>query len=99
LLVPLLATVPPDGCVRVVDRAGSSRRPPFPVHACYLLDTARGNRPSFTHAAPPEIAEPVFERFRRALEGEGVSVQRGVFGARMLVEIANDGPVTIVLEA
>ena len=41
----------------------------------------------------------MFERFRQALEGEGVSVQRGVFGARMLVEIANDGPVTIVLEA
>jgi D-tyrosyl-tRNA(Tyr) deacylase len=64
-----------------------------------VADTAKGNRPSFTHAAPPETAEPVFERFRQALEGEGVSVQRGVFGARMLVEIANDGPVTIVLEA
>ncbi|MEX0817238.1 MAG: D-aminoacyl-tRNA deacylase [Gaiellales bacterium] len=62
-------------------------------------DTAKGNRPSFTHAARPEQAEPLYEAFCAALEGEGVEVARGRFGARMLVEIANDGPVTIVLES
>ena len=63
-----------------------------------IADTAKGNRPSFTDAAPPEQAEPLYEAFCRALEGEGVRVATGVFGARMLVEIENDGPVTIVLE-
>jgi D-aminoacyl-tRNA deacylase len=63
-----------------------------------IADTAKGNRPSFTHAARPERAEPLYEAFCAALEGEGIEVARGRFGARMLVEIANDGPVTIVLE-
>jgi D-tyrosyl-tRNA(Tyr) deacylase len=63
-----------------------------------IADTAKGNRPSFTHAARPELAEPLYEAFCAALEGEGVEVVRGRFGARMLVEIANDGPVTIILE-
>jgi D-aminoacyl-tRNA deacylase len=64
-----------------------------------LADTAKGNRPSFTDAARPEEAEPVYEAFCAALERERVPVARGAFGARMLVEIANDGPVTIVLDA
>jgi D-aminoacyl-tRNA deacylase len=64
-----------------------------------LADTAKGNRPSFTAAARPEEAEPAYEAFCAALEREGVPVARGAFGARMLVEIANDGPVTIVLDA
>jgi D-tyrosyl-tRNA(Tyr) deacylase len=63
-----------------------------------IADTAKGNRPSFTEAARPEHAEPLYEAFCAALEAEGVSVARGVFGARMRVEIANDGPVTIVLD-
>lgn len=63
-----------------------------------LADTGRGNRPSFSDAAPPEEAEPLYERFCRALGGLGVPVERGVFGARMAVELVNDGPVTIVLE-
>jgi D-tyrosyl-tRNA(Tyr) deacylase len=63
-----------------------------------IADTARGNRPSFTEAARPELAEPLFERFCAALAAEGASVERGVFGARMLVEIENDGPVTLILE-
>jgi D-tyrosyl-tRNA(Tyr) deacylase len=63
-----------------------------------IADTRKGNRPSFTDAAPPEIAEPVYERFAQALRELGVSVQTGVFGARMAVELVNDGPVTIVLE-
>jgi D-tyrosyl-tRNA(Tyr) deacylase len=62
-----------------------------------LADTAKGNRPSFTEAAPPEEAEPLYERFCAALREEGVPVERGVFGARMSVELVNDGPVTILL--
>ena len=64
-----------------------------------IADTAKGNRPSFTDAARPEQAEPLYEVFCAALESEGIEVARGRFGARMLVEIANDGPVTIVLES
>jgi len=64
-----------------------------------IADTARGNRPSFSHAARPETAEPLYERFCAALREQGVHVETGVFGARMQVELANDGPVTIVLEA
>jgi D-tyrosyl-tRNA(Tyr) deacylase len=63
-----------------------------------LADTAKGNRPSFTQAAPPEAAEPLYEQFAAALRTLGVEVETGVFGARMVVELANDGPVTIVLE-
>jgi D-aminoacyl-tRNA deacylase len=63
-----------------------------------IADTAKGNRPSFTDAAPPEQAEPLYERFCAALRELGVGVATGVFGARMLVEIVNDGPVTIVLD-
>ena len=62
-----------------------------------IADTAKGNRPSFSHAAPPETAEPLYEAFCDALEAEGVAVSRGVFGARMEVELVNDGPVTIIL--
>jgi D-aminoacyl-tRNA deacylase len=63
-----------------------------------LADTAKGNRPSFTDAAPPEEAEPLYEAFCRALRDLGVDVATGVFGARMEVELANDGPVTIVVD-
>jgi D-tyrosyl-tRNA(Tyr) deacylase len=64
-----------------------------------LADVRKGNRPSFTAAARPEDAEPLVERFAAALGRCGVQVETGVFGARMLVELANDGPVTIVLDA
>jgi D-tyrosyl-tRNA(Tyr) deacylase len=63
-----------------------------------LADTRKGNRPSFTRAAPPEEAIPLYELFCEVLAGEGVPVERGVFGARMAVELVNDGPVTIVLD-
>ena len=63
-----------------------------------LGETDRGNRPSFSHAARPDVAEPVVERFAAALRTLGVPVETGVFGARMTVELANDGPVTIVLD-
>ena len=62
-----------------------------------IADTAKGNRPSFSHAARPEQAEPLYERFCAELEGLGVSVEQGSFGARMEVELVNDGPVTIVI--
>ncbi len=61
-------------------------------------DATKGRRPSFIHAALPEIAEPLVRRFAESLMAQGVPTQTGVFGAHMLVEIENDGPVTIVLE-
>jgi D-aminoacyl-tRNA deacylase len=63
-----------------------------------IADTRKGNRPSFTDAADPVEAEPLYEVFCSALADEGVPVSRGVFGARMEVALANDGPVTIVIE-
>jgi len=63
-----------------------------------IADTAKGNRPSFSRAAQPEAAEPLYEAFCEALAAEGVRVARGIFGARMQVELVNDGPVTIILE-
>jgi len=62
-------------------------------------DTRRGRRPSFTDAALPEIARPLVERFAGLLRELNVPTQTGEFGAHMLVEIGNDGPVTIWLEA
>jgi D-tyrosyl-tRNA(Tyr) deacylase len=62
-----------------------------------IADTQKGNRPSFTRAAAPAEAEPLVERVAAALRELGVPVETGVFGARMLVELANDGPVTILL--
>jgi len=63
-----------------------------------LADTAKGNRPSFTAAAPPEDAEALYERFCAELRALGTTVAQGVFGARMAVELVNDGPVTIVID-
>jgi D-aminoacyl-tRNA deacylase len=57
-------------------------------------DTRRGNRPGFAGAAPPELAKSLYERFC-----ERLGARRGVFGARMAVELVNDGPVTLILDA
>jgi len=62
-------------------------------------DTARGRRPSWIAAARPEDAEPLIEEFTRALQGFGVHVETGRFGADMQVALVNDGPVTLLLEA
>ena len=61
-------------------------------------DTRKGRRPSFVNAAPPEIAEPLVEKFAQLLQEQGVPTQTGEFGALMQVEIHNDGPVTIIIE-
>jgi D-tyrosyl-tRNA(Tyr) deacylase len=63
-----------------------------------IADTAKGNRPSFSAAARPEVAEPLYERFATALRELGVPVETGVFGARMAIDLVNDGPVTVVLD-
>jgi D-aminoacyl-tRNA deacylase len=63
-----------------------------------IADTAKGNRPSFAGAARPEQAEPLYRAFCEALAAERVEVETGAFGARMRVELVNDGPVTIILE-
>jgi D-tyrosyl-tRNA(Tyr) deacylase len=62
-----------------------------------MADTRKGNRPSFIDAAPPEIANPLVDYFIDALSKFGIETQSGEFGADMLVEIHNDGPVTILL--
>lgn len=61
-------------------------------------DTSRGRRPSFINAAKPELAEPLVEVFISRLREFGIATQQGVFGAHMVVDICNDGPVTILLE-
>jgi len=62
-------------------------------------DTRRGNRPSFTGAAPPGLGREFYDAYVRELRAAGLPVQTGVFGAHMHVELVNDGPVTILLEA
>lgn len=62
-------------------------------------DVRKGRRPSWTDAAPPEIAEPLVERFCDAMREFGFDVQTGVFGAKMAIELVNDGPVTIWLDS
>ncbi len=61
-------------------------------------DARKGRRPSFVDAAPPAVAEPLYEGLADALTARGIPVARGVFGAVMAVELVNDGPVTLILE-
>lgn len=62
-------------------------------------DTRKGRRPSFIHAAPPEISEPLYRKFIDKLKKMDLKVEEGVFGARMKVKIYNDGPVTLMVES
>jgi len=79
----------------VLDVAGEALVvPQFTLYA----DTSRGNRPSFTAAAPPAAARPLVDRFVSFLQETGVPTKSGRFGAYMMVEIHNDGPVTLILE-
>ncbi len=65
-----------------------------------MASTKKGNRPSYVHAAPPEISEPLFEAFKRELSAAlGHEVQSGIFGADMNVDLLNDGPVTIWIDS
>ena len=88
------------------DDAGKLNRSVLDVKASVLVvsqftlygDARKGRRPSYDQAAPPDVAEPLIHRFVELLLAEGVPVQTGVFRAHMLVEIHNDGPVTILLE-
>ena len=64
-----------------------------------IADTRKGNRPSFTEAAAPEEAEQLYEAFCDAVSALGVPFARGIFGARMALELVNEGPVTIVMDA
>jgi D-tyrosyl-tRNA(Tyr) deacylase len=61
-------------------------------------DVAKGRRPSFIDAARPEQAMPLYEQFCQELRREGITVETGRFGAEMMVEISNDGPVTLMVE-
>lgn len=61
-------------------------------------DSRKGRRPSFSSAAPPEVAEPLVDHFAQVLQAAGVPVQTGLFGAMMGVELLNDGPVTVILD-
>jgi D-tyrosyl-tRNA(Tyr) deacylase len=91
--------------LRIFERDGRFDRSVLDVDGAALVvsqftliaDASRGNRPSFSDAAPPERAEPLYEHFCQALRDRGVHVETGVFGTRMQVELVNDGPVTIVL--
>lgn len=67
----------------------------FTLHA----DVRRGRRPGFTDAAPPQVAEPLIDRFVEGLRGQGHRVETGRFGAMMEVELVNDGPFTLLLDS
>ena len=88
------------------DENGKMNRSLLDVNGAMLIvsqftlygDCSKGNRPSFTLAARPEVAEPLYEFAVKQLQSYGVTVKKGVFGADMQIEHHNDGPVTILLE-
>jgi D-tyrosyl-tRNA(Tyr) deacylase len=82
----------PDGAGRMNEPLGDREAIVVSQFTLYG-DARRGNRPSYADAAPPERAEPLYERFRDRLGAQG-----GVFGAHMAVELVNDGPVTIIID-
>jgi len=88
------------------DDAGKMNRPLGEVNGAVLVvsqftlygDARKGRRPSFVEAAGPDLAVPLYEAFLTALRAQGLSVEAGVFGAMMAVELVNDGPVTLLLK-
>jgi D-tyrosyl-tRNA(Tyr) deacylase len=95
------------GCRFFRDDADKMNRSLLDGHGSVLLisqftlygDLRRGNRPSFSSALAPDLAEPLFEQVRIQILGHGISVQTGRFGADMAVESLNDGPVTLLLDS
>jgi D-tyrosyl-tRNA(Tyr) deacylase len=95
------------GCRFFRDGADKMNHSLLDVHGAVLLisqftlfgDLRRGNRPSFSGALAPELAEPLFERVRAQIQQHGIAVQSGRFGANMAVESLNDGPVTLLLDS
>jgi len=83
----------PDADGRMNEPLGDEREVLCVSQFTLYGDARRGNRPAYVAAAPPEHAEPLYERFRERLRAQG-----GVFGAMMEVELVNDGPVTLLLE-
>ncbi|MBN2090845.1 D-tyrosyl-tRNA(Tyr) deacylase [candidate division KSB1 bacterium] len=89
------------------DEAGKMNRSGLDVGAEYLIisqftlygDTRHGRRPGFSDAAPPEISRPLYEKFVAFMKEKGLIVATGEFGAYMLVEIHNDGPVTLTIRS
>ncbi len=89
------------------DDAGKMNRSGLEVGAEYLIisqftlyaDTRHGRRPGFSDAAPPEISRPLYDKFVAFLKDKGLTVATGEFGAYMLVEIHNDGPVTLTIRS
>jgi D-tyrosyl-tRNA(Tyr) deacylase len=83
------------------EKSCADLRAPLLVVSQFTLyaDSARGRRPSWSLAAPGPVAEPLVAAFAGALRTLGASVETGVFGAHMLLQLVNDGPVTLILEA
>ena len=89
------------------DEEGRTNRSVAEVHGALLVvsqftllaSTRRGRRPSFSPAAPPEVAAPLVERFVARMRDHGLHVERGRFGAQMAVELVNDGPFTLVIDS
>ena len=70
------------------------------IHKITLYaDCKKGNRPSFTNAGKPDLATVLYDQFNQKLQGQGMHVEKGIFGADMKIELLNDGPVTIVLDS
>lgn len=88
--------------LRILDgeRSAADVSAPLLVVSQFTLyaDTRKGRRPSWSSAAPGEVAEPLVERLVMALRDRGAHVETGVFGAHMDVELVNDGPVTLIVE-
>ena len=89
-----------DDDARVMNRSAADAGAEVLVVSQFTLygDTSRGRRPSWSAAAPPDVAEPLVERVAAELERAGATVARGRFGAEMEVALVNDGPVTLVID-